>query len=338
MVSSLLNHTQTRFAEKIARIRAGEYLIGDFMLADAKDVDLAGGVPAMGQRRDASGNISGMRTRPEFHQQIRALIKQDILDIMLSSTSTIEQLAAEGLFDGSRVLAAFRGNEATDAWVGIRGGRYREYAPIPYRGAALEFAVAPVCLYSMTYVNDARLDVASLEAYARFRADARANGLMHFLEVFNPNIETGIAADEIPRFINDSIVRTLASLTKAERPEFLKVAYNGPESLEELVCHDPSVVVGVLGGGHGTHRDTFELLAQTERHGGRLALFGRKINNAEHQPSLIAWMRRVVDHQATSLEAVRGYHADLQRLGLRADRPLETDSQITEDVLRADAH
>lgn len=335
-MSSLLPFQTTRFAEKIDRIRRGEYRSGDFMLADAKDGDLAAGVTAMGYRRDGSGAALGLRTRPEFHQQIRDLIQQDTLDIMLTSTATMEQLKEEGAFEGSRMLAAFRGNEATDAWVGLRGGRYREFAPLPYRGAALEFASAPICLYSLTWINDARHDVASLEAYARFRADARSHGIMHFLEVFNPNVDTGLSARDTPAFINDCIIRTLASLTRAERPEFLKVAYNGPQALEELVSHDPSMVVGVLGGGQGTHRDTFELLAQAERHGGRLALFGRKINGAEHQPTMVNWMRRVVDREATSLEAVRGYHADLQRLGLRADRHLETDSEITEDVLRSD--
>lgn len=54
----------------------------------------------------------------------------------------------------------------------------------------------------------------------------------------------------------------MASLTRAERPEFLKAAYNGPQALEELAAHDPTMVVGVLGGGGCTHRDTFELVAQ----------------------------------------------------------------------------
>ncbi|WP_177480883.1 MULTISPECIES: hypothetical protein [Pseudomonas] len=334
---ALLDHQKTRFIEKISRIRKGQYHLGDFIIADAKDVDLAGGITTMGQRRDVSGKIVGNRTRPEFQDQIRELIKQDVLDIMLASTSTIETLAQEGAFDGTRILPAFRGNEATDAWVGIRGGRYRETAPLPYRGAALDLASAPICLYSLTFVNDATHDVASLEAYARFRTEARQHGIMHFLEVFNPSVDTGLSAADTPWFINDSIIRLLASLTRAERPEFLKVAYNGPDALEELVSHDPSVVIGVLGGGQGTHRDTFELLAQTERHGGRLALFGRKINAAEHQPSIVSWMRRIVDHEATPEEAVRGYHNDLQRLGLQADRNLETDSQITEDTLRRDA-
>ncbi len=336
-MSALFDMAQTRFAEKISRIREGRYRVGDFILADAKDVDVAGGVPAMGPRRAADGQPAGHRTRAQFHQQIRALIEHNVLDIMLTSISTLEMLIEQHAFDGSQIAPAFRGNEATDAWVGIRGGRYRDFAPLPYRGASLEFARAPLSLYSLTYVNDAQHDVASLEAYARFRADTRTHGITHFLEVFNPGIDTGLTAEAIPAFINDCIIRTLASLTRAERPAFLKVAYNGPDALEELVTHDPGMVVVVLGGGQGTHRDTFELLAQTERHGGRLALFGRKINAAEHQPTIVQWMRRVVDQEVSPLEAVRGYHGDLQRQGLRADRSLETDSQITEDVLRSDA-
>lgn len=328
-----LPHAQTRFADKIARIRAGGYRNGDFMIADAKDADTAGGILSTGRRRDAQGAITGNRTRDEFLDQMRALIAQDIIDIMLASSGNIEALADSGAFDGSAVMPAFRGNEATDAWVNLRGGRYRDTPSLPHRGADLSLARAPLALYSITFVNDALHDAAALRAYADFRADARANGVMHFLEVFNPNVPTGIADDDMGAFVNDNILRSLSSLTRAERPEFLKIAYNGPAALEELAAHDPAMVVGVLGGGSGTHRDTFELVAQAERHGARLALFGRKINGAEDQPTLITWMRRVADRDMTPVEAVRGYHADLARAGLRPDRDLDSDLQITEKVL-----
>lgn len=328
-----LPHAHTRFADKIARIRAGGYRSGDFMIADAKDADTAGGILSTGRRRDAQGAITGNRTRPEFLDQMRELIAQDIIDIMLASSGNIEALADSGAFDGSAVMPAFRGNEATDAWVNLRGGRYRDTPSLPHRGADLSLARAPLALYSITFVNDALHDAAALRAYADFRADARANGVMHFLEVFNPNVPTGIADDDMGAFVNDNILRSLSSLTRAERPEFLKIAYNGPAALEELAAHDPAMVVGVLGGGSGTHRDTFELVAQAERHGARLALFGRKINGAEDQPTLITWMRRVADRDMTPVEAVRGYHADLARAGLRPDRDLDSDLQITEKVL-----
>ncbi len=47
-------------------------------------------------------------------------------------------------------------------------------------------------------------------------------------------------------------------------PQFLKVAYNGPAAMEELAAYDPSLVVGILGGGSGTLRDTFELVRQAK--------------------------------------------------------------------------
>lgn len=329
----MLPHSHTRYAAKIARIRAGQYRRGDFILADAKDADLSGGVLTAGPRRDATGRITGPRTRAEFLDQMRALVAQDVIDILLASASNIEALAEGGAFDSSAVMPAFRGNEATDMWGVIRGGRYRAAPSRPHRGADLRLARAPLCLYSLTFQNDAERDAAALETYAAFRAEARAAGVMHFLEVFNPNLDIGLTGPDLGAYVNDCILRALASLTRAERPEFLKIAYNGPAALEELAAHDPSVVVGVLGGGSGTHRDTFELVAQAERFGGRLALFGRKINGAEHQPALIAWMRRVADGDASPAQAVRGYHADLARAGLTADRDLDSDLRITEDAL-----
>ncbi|MBL4928191.1 hypothetical protein JI744_08760 [Tabrizicola sp. KVB23] len=330
----LLSHAHTRYAAKIARIRAGDYRRGDFILADAKDADLSGGVMITGPRRDAAGRITGYRSRAEFLARMRALIDQDVIDIMLASASNIEALAEDGAFDGSAVMPAFRGNEATDMWGIIRHGRYRSFASHPYRGADMSLARAPLGLYSLTFQNDAARDAATLEAYAAFRADTRKAGVMHFLEVFNPNLDIGVPPDGLGAYVNDCILRAMGSLTRAERPEFLKIAYNGPAALEELAGHDPSLVVGVLGGGSGTHRDTLELVAQTERFGGRLALFGRKINASEDQLALIRWMRLVADGEATPAQAVRGYHADLARQNLIADRDLDTDLHITEDALK----
>ena len=330
----ILPHAHTRYAAKLARIRAGQYRRGDFILADAKDADLSGGVMTAGPRRDAAGRITGHRTRAEFLAQMRAMIDQDVIDILLASASSIEALAENGAFDGSAVMPAFRGNEATDMWGIIRHGRYRSFASRPHRGGDLSLARAPLALYSLTFQNDADRDAAALESYAAFRADARKAGIMHFLEVFNPNLDIGVPPDGLGAYVNDCMLRAMGSLTRAERPEFLKIAYNGPAALEELTGHDPSQVIGVLGGGSGTHRDTFELVSQAERFGGRLALFGRKINAAEDQIALVRWMRLVADGEVTPAAAVRGYHADLARQNLVADRDLDTDLRITEDVLK----
>ena len=134
----------------------------------------------------------------------------------------------------------------------------------------------------MTFYNDRDLDVATSQAYRDFRRQAEAVGMSHFLEVFNPAfpIETGGA--DLGAFVNDAIVRCLAGVARSEAPLFLKMQFNGARVMEELASYDPAnLIVGVLGGAAGTTRDTFELVAQTERFGGRAALFGRKIYLAE---------------------------------------------------------
>ena len=326
-----------RYTEKLARLRAGMGRKGDYMIADAKDSDVTGGVPATGPRRDASGQIVGARTRPEFLDQIRKVIDQDVVDIMLTSAGNMDVLASGGAFDGRAIQPAFRANETTCVWANIRHAGYAKTPSRPYRGADLAFAPAKLCLYSLTFNNDTEADARALEAYATFRRDARAAGVKHFLEVFNPNVPDAVGSAEMGAYVTDCIIRLMSSLTSTERPEFLKVAYNGPKAMEELAGHDPSMVVGVLGGAGATHRDTFELIAQSERYGARLALFGRKINQAEDQCHLIQWMRAVADGKVTPEAAVKGYHADLETLGLRPDRTLANDLQITADVLRFDA-
>ena len=110
----------------------------------------------------------------------------------------------------------------------------------------------------------------------------------------------------MPQFVNDAIVRCLAGLTEAERPQFLKIAYNGPKALEELASYDPSLVVGVLGGGAGTTRDCFELIYQAQKYGARVALFGRKINLAESPLDIVRLMRAVADGDADAARGGRG--------------------------------
>lgn len=328
--------TPKSYDEKMARIRAGAYRSGDFILVDAKDADISGGILTTGHRRGPDGAIAGSRTRQEFLAEMEALVAERAVDVMLASAGNIERLVERGIFENSPVMPAFRANETTDVWLNLRGGRYRETPARPYRGADLSRARADLCLFSMTFNNDSDCDVAMLEAYRAFRSDARAAGKRHFLEVFNPNAPTGFGVTETGAFVNDCIVRTLASLTRAERPEFLKIVYNGRRALEELVAHDDTVVVGVMGGASGTHRDALELVRRAEASGARLAIFGRKINLAEHQLSLTKWMRAVADGGATPEEGVRGYHGDLQRLGLRPDRELDVDNTITDAALRED--
>lgn len=336
-----------RLDEKLARIAAGQYRPSDFIIADAKDGDMGPSITSCGPRRAPDGSWSRYRTRAEFLDQIRAVVRQDILDVMLVSASNLEVLASEGLFKDSAVKPVIRANDTTDIWV-MRGATYARKPSRPFRTASLPRVMygranpgvdgavvgTDLGLYSITFNNDLDADLASLEAFAEFRADAAANNFKYFLEVFNPNVETGIAPDVLPHYINDCICRCLAGLTAADRPRFLKIAYNGPKALEELASYDPSLVVGVLGGGAGTTRDTFELLAQAERYGARVALFGRKINLAESPLAIVALMRQVASGTIGPSEAVRAYHDDLRRNRITPLRSLDDDNVITEAVLK----
>jgi len=336
----------TRAEAKLARIRAGHYTRSDFIIADAKDSDMGPSMTWTGPLRAKDGSWTRNRTRAEWLDQIQAVVEQDIVDIMLTSASNLEQLHERGVFTNSAVKPAIRANDATDIWV-MRGATYVKQPSRAFRTASLSRVTAgtpfpspgaklvgtDLGLYSITFNNDLDADYESLEAFTDFRADCAANDFKYFLEVFNPNVETGIDPEVLPHYINDCILRCLAGVTKADRPQFLKIAYNGPKALEELASFDPGLIIGVLGGGAGTTRDCYELLAQAERYGARVALFGRKINLAESPLDMIINMRAVVSGDLTPSEAVKAYHGALTKAGIRPYRGLEDDNTITEAAL-----
>ena len=327
-----------RLDAKLAKIRAGKYAKGDFIIADAKDGDMSNPIPGTGPIRDGKGGFVRFRTRAEFLDMITQIVHQDQLDIMLVSASNLQLLTEAGAFKGSAVKPAFRANDTTDIW-GARPNGYGKLGPSrPFRTVSLKDVAAAglsdLGLYSMTFVNDLDADHRSLEAFSAFREDAAANGINYFLEVFNPNVESGVPAEALGQFVNDNLARSLSGVLKHKRPQFLKYPFNGPKALEELVAFDPQLVVGVLGGGAGTNRDTFELIYQAEKYGARVALFGRKINLAESQLDIVHHMRLVADGSIKPLEAVQAYHAILKKKGIAAVRSLEDDSKVTEAVLQ----
>ena len=324
-----------RLDQKLARIRAGAYTRADFIIADAKDPDMGPGLTGAGPARHADGTWSRYRTRAEFLDNILQVVEQDIVDIMLVSASNLERLHQRRVFEGSAVKAAIRANDASDIWVG-RGAAYQTHPSRPFRTASLRHckALTDLGLYSMTFNNNLERDMASLEAFAQFRADAEAQEFGYFLEVFNPNVATGIAPELAPAFVNDCILRSLAGLTQAERPQFLKIAFNGPGALEELASFDTTLIVGVLGGAAGTTRDCFELIRQAEKYGARVALFGRRINLAESPLDMIRFMRAVADDAMQPAAAVAAYHDALRKAGIAPARDLAADSAITEATLK----
>ena len=321
---------------KLGAILRGGGARTDFIIADAKDADMGGGRPGPGPERDADGRpLDAYRPLAGYLDEIRAIVRQGVVDVMLVSSSTLERLGAD-LFAASGVTPAIRANDTTDIW-GLRGGAYPGEPSRPFRTASLARARdlgCDLCLYSITFNNRVEDDVRSLEAFAAFREDAERSGMRYFLEVFNPNVETGFASlEETGAYVGDCILRCFAGLTRAERPRFLKIAYNGPRAMTELCSYDPELVVGILGGAAGTNRDTFQLLADAQRDGARVALFGRKIKLAESPLQMVRHMRRVVDGEVSPEEAVREYHAAIREDGLAPARALEEDLRITEPAL-----
>jgi hypothetical protein len=342
---------KARLTEKLAALRKN-LDCGHFILADAKDADMAWGVTSPGERYAPSpisspqGGGGSMRSIVEFREQIREIVQQGAVDIMLASASTMSVLAhGERLFDSSDVTPAVRVNDATDIWL-PRGGKYRDAPSRPFATCflrevqygnlekpALARPVVNLGLYSVTFNNCLESDLASLEAFRAFRADAERYEFHYFLEVFAPNVKDAVAQDEASAFVNDHICRMLAGVPVGARPEFLKIPFFGPAALEELVRYDPSMIVGVLGGSSGTSFDAFTLISEAKKHGARVALFGRKIKDAEHPLSFVALLRRVADSEISADEAVRAYHGELQKLKIPSRRVLKEDLQLTANEL-----
>jgi hypothetical protein len=140
--------------------------------------------------------------------------------------------------------------------------------------------------------------------------------------------------EDVPRFVNDSIGRLLAGAGASTRPILLKIPYFGPAALEQLVSYDSTLVVGILGGSAGTTFDAFQMLWEAKKHGARAALFGRKINSAEHQLSFVEQLRALADGDIRPVEAVTAYHAALGKLRIKPHRTLEDDLRSPTSVGR----
>jgi hypothetical protein len=334
---------QKSLDQKLARILA-DRSCRDFILADAKDADMAFGLASPGKSPEHHADEAHFRTLDEYRGLIREIIAQGLVDIMLMSASTSEILTLrERLFDSSHITPACRANDTTDIWLAAGTGRYGSQPAQPFRTATLDHIMcgkadcadserglgADLGLYSVTFNNDTALDHVTLQNYNAFRLEAERKGFRHFLEVFDPNAPGEHAPKDLARFINDHIVRTLAGVTSSGRPVFLKIPYHGPEAIESLARYDKSLIVGILGGSSGTTFDAFQMLWEAKKYGARVALYGRKINNSEHQLSFVRYLRAVADDEIQPEEAVRAYHGDLQKLGIRPYRSLDDDLQWT---------
>jgi len=339
-----------------------------FIIADAKDADMAFGVRAPGPRSYLSlrgerpARFSpevwtraeyGYRNLPEFLDIIREVVHQGLIDVMLMSAYVNEQLTIkEGLFRDSHVAPAARANDTTDVWA-VRHGCYTGEPAQPFRTASIDqiqcgkaecdratnvFPGANLGLYSVTFVNDLAQDRDTLLAFKAFREEAERKNFRYFLEVFDPNVNIGVPPEKLGEFINDTIIRNLAGVPESGRPAFLKIVYHGPRAMEELAQYDPNLVVGILGGSAGTTYDAFKLIHDAQKYGARVALFGRKINNAEHQLAFIEMLSLITTGKISPEEAVRAYHGVLQAKKITPKLSLEKDLELTDQSMSYEAN
>src|SRR3974377_478927 len=90
--------------QKLARIHADPNGCKDFILADAKDADMALAIGAPGKSPEAHSGELRYRTLAEFRDIIEQIVQQGLVDIILMSASTNEILTIQRrLFDTSLV-------------------------------------------------------------------------------------------------------------------------------------------------------------------------------------------------------------------------------------------
>src|SRR5215468_2379126 len=179
---------------KLARIHADPHNARDFILADAKDADMALSIGAPGRSPEAHPGEVRYRSLSEFRDIVVQIVEQKMVDIMLMSASTSEALTLQRrIFDNSPVTPAARANDTTDIHI-IRGSSYPTHPSLPFRTATLDHIQcghldcqpderrrgANLGLYSITFNNDTVLDREALAQYKEFRLEAERKGFRHF--------------------------------------------------------------------------------------------------------------------------------------------------------------
>ena len=123
---------KAQLKRKIESIRANPCR-RDFILADARDADMAWGVESFGTVwPPPDEGHARYRTQAEFLSEIRKVVEQGIVDILLASVSVMDRLAhQERLFDNANVTPAIRANDTTDIWCVNAGQATAQLLPCP---------------------------------------------------------------------------------------------------------------------------------------------------------------------------------------------------------------
>ena len=123
---------QKTLDEKLARIIADPNC-KDFILADAKDADMAYGLAAPGLKPQPNDGKSPFKSIQDYRANIRAVVEQGLVDIMLMSVSTSDVLTfRERLFEHSPITPAIRANDTSCLWLYGTSGRVLQSAISPF--------------------------------------------------------------------------------------------------------------------------------------------------------------------------------------------------------------
>ena len=189
---------------KLARI-AADPSCGDFILADAKDADMAFGISARSappKRDNAVGETPlGYRSSQEFRDQIREIVAQQLVDIMLMSASTSDVLAVQRAAFRQQPRHAGNSRERHDRHLaGRRQGRAtadnprchfaRRFLKKPMERSRQSVPSAAGRPGPVLHHAQQRRDVWIAPRCKRTAISARKRdevGFRHFLEVFAPN-------------------------------------------------------------------------------------------------------------------------------------------------------
>src|SRR5271156_5254853 len=105
----------------------------EFIIADAKDADMATGLGAPGLSPEKHNGEVRFKTLEEYRDQMRLIARSCLVDIMLMSASSNHTLTfRERLFENSPVTPAIRANDPTDNPL-ARGSVYATEPSRPFR-------------------------------------------------------------------------------------------------------------------------------------------------------------------------------------------------------------
>ena len=152
-------------------------------------------------------------------------------------------------------------------------------------------------------------------------------------EVILPLILSETARDESLRGKGDDPVRH--SRNRKRHAKANTHIFTIEESDENSANRYHDVERALFPGGATTDRQKRDvrIVCEAQKYGARVALYGRKINNAENQLAFIEFLRLIADRVITPEEAVRAYHAVLERLGIRPQRQLADDLLLQTNVM-----